>query len=399
MASQVRFEGPAVTESTEGPTADTRAAESLPPETSDTGDPPSDMGSREPVPSSPPPQNLEALADALVEDPRSFGFFQAVRLLERLRPHRRPVGGWGNPADEVVRFSVPPHLSFPPSEIHDVQAGGNAGEAADGEAPPRMDVNFLGLTGPQGMLPREYTAWLADRSRSRDPGPAAFLDIFNHRMLSLFYRAWRKNRFDLHVEEPPRNGGLVQHLLDLLGLGLESYQDQAEVPDETLIRYSGLLAPQPRSATALRQLLSDRLDVPVEVEEFVGGWFPLAKRDRCRLGTEDPSTRLGRGAVVGHEVWDPQSRVLLRIGPLSRQEYHQLLPGGQKHQELRGLVRFFSHDQFEFALQLVLRAEDVPGLVLDGGDEEAGEDQPLGWCTWLRSAPRTLDADETVLAL
>lgn len=334
--------------------------------------------------------------EALEEDPRSFGFFQAVRLLERLRPEGRPVGEWGDPADEVVRFSVPPHLNFPPNEIHDFRVDG---EEAQEEAPPRMEVNFLGLTGPQGVLPREYTAWLAHRKRSRDPGPAEFLDLFNHRILSLFYRAWRKNRFDLHVEDPPRNGGLVQHLLDLLGLGLESYQDRTEVPDETLIRYAGLLAPQPRGAAALRQLLEDRLGVAVEVEEFVGGWFPLAQGDRCRLGTEEPSTRLGRGAVVGDEVWDPQSRVLLRVGPLSREEYHQFLPGGEKHREIRSLVRFFSHDQFEFALQLVLRADEVPGVVLDGGEGETDEGRPLGWCTWLRSAPRTRDADETVLAL
>ncbi len=344
----------------------------------------------EPVEPAAVPRLPSRVEELLAERPGAFSFFQAVRLLERIRPDRSRVGGWGDPAEEVVRFSVPPHFGFPTAEIRDLRFG------EDPEDPARMSVSFMGLTGPTGVLPHEYTRLLASRLRARDRAPAEFLDLFHHRLISLFYLAWRKNRFDLHVESPPDEGGFVRHLLDLLGLGLDEFQGRQEVPDDTLVYYSGLLAPQARSAAALRQLLEDRLGVPVEVEEFVGGWFPLPERDRCHLGEDDGSTVLGGGAVVGDEIWDQQSKVRLRLGPLDRETFRRFLPGGADHRELRSLVRFFSHDQFEFEVQLILRGEEVPGTVL--GDE-GSEDRPLGWCTWLRSAPRDHDADETILSL
>lgn len=335
---------------------------------------------------------LARIEAAVREGATGFAFFQAVRLLERLRPERAVVGEWEDPGDEVVRFAVPPRFAFPPGEIRSLEMDGTSGQ--DG-APARMEVNFMGLVGPQGVLPLEYTHLVADRYRSRDRALGEFLDLFHHRMISLFYQGWRKSRLDLHFQEEPGEVSLVRHLLDLLGLGLGPYMDRQTVPDETLIYYAGLLAPQPRGAGALKQLLEDRMGVTVAVEEFVGGWFRLDPRDRCHLGAEAVPTQLG-SAVVGDEVWDQQSKVRLRVGPLDRGAFDAFLPGGEKHEELKALVRFFSHDQFDFEVQLVLRSEEVPGLVL--GSDEAQE-QPLGWCTWLRSRPRERDADETVLAL
>jgi len=340
---------------------------------------------------------LSEIEESLRERPSAFGFFQAVRLLERLFPEKARVGRWEDPREEVARFGVLPRLAFSPSEIHALELEADGEGAGEGERPARIDVNFMGLVGPQGVLPLEYTQLVADRYRAGDRALGAFLDLFHHRFISLFYRAWRKSRLDLHVEDPPGRVSLVRHLLDLLGLGPEPFQDRQSVPDDTLIYYAGLLAPQPRGAAALRQLVEDRTGVEVEVEEFVGGWFPLPERDRCRLGDETASTRLGRGAVVGDEIWDQQSKVRLRLGPLDRDAYHAFLPGGEMHEELEGLLRFFAHDQFEFEVQLVLRAGEVPGVVLGASDDPYG--QPLGWCTWLRSRPRTTDADETILDL
>lgn len=340
---------------------------------------------------------ISQIVESLRERPSAFDFFQAVRLLERFFPDRKKVGRWEDPGEELVRFRVPPRFGFPASEIRELEMEGAEDAEPEEPRPARMEVNFMGLVGPQGVLPMEYTQLVADRYRSRDRALGEFLDLFHHRLISLFYRAWRKSRLDLHLEDPPGKVSLVRHLLDLLGFGPDAFQDRQAVSDKTLIYYAGLLAPQPRGAAALRQLVEDRLGVSVEVEEFVGGWFPLASRDRCHLGDEVASTRLGHGAVVGDEIWDQQSKVRLRLGPLDRGAYHAFLPGGDKHDELKGLVRLFAHDQFEFEVQLVLRAPEVPGLVLGEAEEPHG--QPLGWCTWLRSRPRTTDADETVLSL
>jgi len=321
----------------------------------------------------------------LSDEATSFGFFQAVRLLERLFPERRPVGEFGDPADEAVRFVVTPAIAFPTSEIRHVELH---------TEPVEMSVNFFGLVGPQGVLPYHYSLLVGDRLRAGDRAPKAFLDLFHHRLISLFYRAWLKHRFVAGYERD-QHDPVTEHLLDVVGVGLEGFRGRLPVSDQVLAFYAGLLAPQQRSAGALEAMLADYFGVPVTVEQFVGGWYPLAAATRCALGDErDASSQLGLGAVVGDEVWDQQARVRIRIGPLSRARHEEFLPGGAAHRTLQALTAFFSDDRFDFEVQLVLARAEVPPCVLDDG---AGAGLPLGWATWVSTQPFARDADETIL--
>jgi type VI secretion system protein ImpH len=162
-----------------------------------------------------------------------------------------------------------------------------------------------------------------------------------------------------------------------------------------LVPVAGLIAPPQRSAIALERLLEATFEVPVDVEQFVGSWAPLTTGDLCAVGDERPASRLGKGAVVGDEIWDQQARVRVRLGPLSRARFDRFLPGGADHDALASLCRFFGHDQFDFEARLVLERDDVPPCVL-------GEDDPghaLGWSTWARTRPMDRDPDETILTL
>jgi type VI secretion system protein ImpH len=333
------------------------------------------------------PLNLSLLERALLEEPNSFEFFTAVRVLERLRPGRSTVGGYGDPSEEAVHFSVNNSLAFPASEIQSL-------EPADGQA-ARMKVNFMGLTGPQGVLPYVYTQLVTQRLQAKDTALAAFLDLFHHRIISLFFRAWEKHRFTRRFE---RDGSdpLTEHMLDLGGLGLENDQRLEDVPAQSLAGYAGLLGPETRSAVALEQLISDYFGVNASVEQLLGGWYPVHVQDQCALDEDTLSSELGHGSLVGDEVWDPQARVRVRIGPLTRTQFESFLPTGPAYKALRTLVRLFGHDQFEFEAQLVLETIDVPGVEL-GDVEETGE--RLGWSTWIRTQPRARAADETILRL
>lgn len=346
----------------------------------------------------------DPLARLFEDDPNAIEFFQAVRLLERMLPDREPVGRFGDPAREVARFTVPPSISFPASEIQWLELAG------DGAA--RIGVNFMGLTGPLGVLPHSYTLAIAERVRQRDTAARDFLDIFHHRIVSLFYRAWERYRFTVAHERHQRDP-LAVHVGDLVGVGTDGLQGRLAVEDASLLFYSGLLSMHRRSAVGLEQLLADYFDVPVSVEQFVGDWYPLSVPDQCELdhaGVAE-SSRLGLGAVVGDEVWDPQARVRVRLGPLTRAQYDDFLPGGTALPRLRELVRFYSDDQLDVELQLVLAGEEVPQCVLGpasvsaadagGGDGDQGSAAwlPLGWATWLRTTPSTQDRDDTVLVL
>lgn len=328
------------------------------------------------------------LERALREDPNSFGFFQAVRLLERLRPDQAPIGGFEPPAREVARLAAHTAVAFPASEIQALDL--------DVEGPARMVVNFMGLNGPQGQLPLDYSLLVRERERERDTAMRDFLDLFNHRVLSLFYRAWEKMHFTV-AHERDRSDPFTLHLFDLAGIGLESLRGRLPVPDETIIFYSGLLGLPTRPAVALERLLADYFDVPVAVEQFQGAWYPLDVPTQCELGDDlSASSQLGEGAVVGDEIWDQQARIRIRIGPLERARYDEFLPGGTAHEPLRGLSRFFGNDLLDVDVQLVLARDEVPACVL-GADDEAAT--PLGWCTWLRTAPFGRDPDETILTL
>lgn len=333
------------------------------------------------------PAPLEAAERVLGDAAATFGFFQAVRLLERLRPGRARVGRFADPADEVVRFSVHPSIAFPPGEVHTL--------ALAADRPARMAVNFMGLTGPQGVLPLHYTLLVRQQNRAKDEAAGEFLDLFHHRALSLFYRAWEKARVAVAAERG-EDDALRRHLLDATGEGVGTGPRTA--PEEALVHYAGLFAPPTRGAVAMEQLLGEVFGVPAQVEQFVGGWYPLAAAEQCRLGEdeEDASAQVGLGAVVGDEVWHPQSGIRVRLGPLSKREYDRFLPTGAAWPLLRRLVRFFTHDQFECEVRLVLARDEVPPCVI-GADE--GGAQPLGWSTWARTREFTHDAEDTLLAM
>jgi type VI secretion system protein ImpH len=328
--------------------------------------------------------DLRAVREEFRERPTAFGLFQALRLLERMAPDRTPVGGFGDPREEVARLSQNPRLSFPPSEIQEAEVGG------DGDA-VRIRANVRGLVGAMGVLPHPYSMLVLERIRERDRALADFLDIFHHRFLSLFYAAWRRARPELAWERGDEDT-LLHHLHDLVGAG---HEPEGAVSLDGLGWYMGLLASPSRSAAALEQILSDRFSTPVRVEPFVGGWLSLGEEDLCRLGEEGMGDILG-SAVVGDEVWDPHARIRIRMGPLDREAYDRLLPGRTDHDALKRLVRFFTRDELQVEVRLVLARDEVPATVLGG---EEGRVPALGWGTWLRSGPRTRDADETTLTL
>jgi type VI secretion system protein ImpH len=329
-----------------------------------------------------------ALGAELVEDACSFEFFQAVALLERLSDEKRPVGGFSSPDDEAVRFRVNPRLGFPASEIQQLEM--------HEDAPADMMVNFMGLTGPSGVLPHPYSELILERLRAKDRSLAAFLDIFNHRAISLFYRAWQRSRFT--ASYGTKSGDLfTQYLHDLLGIGTSGLRDRQDVEDEALMHYIALIGMQSRSAISLEQVLADYFEVPVEVQQFTGSWYRLDNSTQCAMNEKDSvATQVGAGAVVGDAVWDRQGSVRIRIGPLGVERYNDFLPGAKGFSALRAITRFFGNDCLDFEVQLVLDAREVPVVELNEG---ATQPVRLGWTSWARTAPMAIDPDDTILVL
>jgi type VI secretion system protein ImpH len=216
-----------------------------------------------------------AIGELLADDACSFEFFQAVALLQRLNEAGGHVGGFAAPEDEVVRFSANPRLGFPASEIQSLKI--------QDERPAEMMVNFMGLTGPSGVLPYVYSEQILERLRAKDTSLSAFFEIFDNRAISLFYRAWERSQFHVNYAMGARDL-FSRYLLDLLGLGTQGLQNRQDIEDGALMPSICLLAMQSRSAQALEQVCYGRNRVDVATD-----WRRCC-RGRCGLESPEPGT-------------------------------------------------------------------------------------------------------------
>jgi type VI secretion system protein ImpH len=337
--------------------------------------------------------------ELLFEEPYLFDFFQAVRLLEQLQPGRAPVGHEGPPRREVVRFLARIALTFPPSAIHELEkTPPPAGEEDGPGLPPRMTTPFMGLVGAGGALPTVYTEALMAAGGRRSAAARDFLDLFHHRLVSMFYRAWEKYNVPALWERGLRSddgrvGGdaFSRRLFDLIGLGLEPLRGRMAFPDGALLYYAGIFAQQHRPACVLEALLGDYFGQPAAVVTFHGQWLRLPDDQRTRTGRAH--SRLGIDTVVGSTVWDDQSKFRVRLGPLGFDDFRAFLPGGALSAELMDLVRFFARGELDFDVQLVLKAPEVPWCKLSRDGTTAAQ---LGRSAWLKRREFSFDADDAV---
>lgn len=342
--------------------------------------------------------------DRLRSDPSRFDFFQAVYLLSAaLNPRRsgdrhdmpsrpRPLE---TPFDEHVRFRTLIGHSFPSATIASLDLAAEPPDD-DQRRPPEMSVTFLGLAGIGGILPAHYTQMLIDRVKEKDFSLRDFLDLFNHRFVAQFWRAWARNRFHVAYDLARRQGPSVDDiftfgLYSLAGLGTPGLRRRQSIADDVWLFYSGHFAHFPRSAVALRLMIRDFFDVPVEIRQFQGQWMYLQRDDMTRIGAFNH--QLGVTAVAGERVWGVENKFRIRLGVLRYRQFCHYLPGSQGFRELGQLTRSYAGPAWDFDVQLVLDRNEIPPCSL-----AEGSGIQLGWNSWLTSRPMERDPDEAVFA-
>jgi type VI secretion system protein ImpH len=323
------------------------------------------------------------LLDDLQREVYRFDFFEAVRRLECGCPDQPRIGRAARPADEPVRLGQDPALTFAPSTLSSFTP------AQSGGGRPRLAGHFFGLFGPNGPLPLHLTEYAQDRIRhEHDPTFARFLDMFHHRMLSLFYRAWSQSRPTVSFDRPD-DDWFARYLGSVFGHGLPSLQDRDAFPDRARLYYAGLFAAQTRHPDGLEAILGDHFRLKVQVREFIGEWLALPVESRCRLGETPQTGSLGRTAVAGGWVWSAQHRFAIVLGALSYPDYQRFLPGQASLARLTAMVRSYVGDALGWELRLVLKGNEVPPLTLDGQGR-------LGWTTWLPATRLARDPSDLV---
>jgi type VI secretion system protein ImpH len=317
----------------------------------------------------PPTRDVELAVDVLRHVPEDVDLFALLRYVDAISTPRARLGYTLTPREDAIRIGQYPSTTFAPRTIYSIEPRGN-------RSAPLVRILSLGLFGPNGPLPLHITEYVRDRFRNQnDPALVAFADIFHHRFLSLFYRAWADAQPAVQMDRPGQNR-FDTYIGSLSGLGFASTRQRDTVEDHAKLFAAGQFVRLTRNPEGISKTLAHYFQVPVRLKEYIRSWINMPAGQETSLSGHTVNNQLGMGAIAGVRVPDVQSRFRLELGPMRLQDYERLLPGRRNNVRLRDWVRHYIGVEFKWDADLFLHAEDVPRSLLGG-------QQRLGWTTWL----------------
>ncbi len=332
-------------------------------------------------------QTRTAAADlevSLQKEPYRYGFFEVMRLLECAYKEKYRFGQSQRPSQEPpIRLGQEVALIFETSSL-------SAFIRRKAGLPPLLKQLFFGLFGSNGPMPSHLTEYIHERIHHyRDRTLAGFADMFHHRMICLFYRAWANTEPTVSFDRP-ENDRFSTYIGSLAGFGADSLRERDAMPDLAKSYYTGFLSSHSKSAEGLRALLADYFRLTVSVEQFVGEWLTIQPSDLTRLGESPLTGELGRSVILGSQVWGCQHKFRIRFGALTLAEYLSLLPNGYRLEQLTAIIRNYIGDELSWDVNLILKKDQVPSAQL-------GETTHLGWTSWLGERSSNHDANDLKL--
>ncbi|WP_426357560.1 type VI secretion system baseplate subunit TssG [Pseudocolwellia sp. HL-MZ19] len=303
---------------------------------------------------------------SLLDNPSEHDFYQAVFALQKQlaqgKAQYRKVGHDSLPVNELVRFKAEQHLGFPGQPIKEVKKNDTSKDVISVD----MLVSFMGLTGSSGALPQHYSELVLERLKLKDTGMKDFYDLFNHRLISLFYRAWEKYRFSVNYQNDQ------SHTPDSFTFAINKLAGD----QKNSLLYAGIFNKNIRSVDGLTSILSHFTQSEVLVKQFKGKWQKLAKNEQTRLAArrlpEGQFARLGFDASIGSRVWDINSGVEIYIKP----QPDNMLSNYDKRleivKEVKSLVTSYLGIGIKFKLFLEIKQGIMPIVQLSKGGVPLG---------------------------
>jgi type VI secretion system protein ImpH len=302
---------------------------------------------------------------SLLADGPSWSFVRAVAEAEAAAPGSAPIGTAASPAREAVRLRPALSSAFPTSDVALIERL----PQVEGEpARLRIETSFMGAYGQASPLPGYFTEALhADEAAAaRD-----FIDIFNHRILSIAYRVLTKYRIERSQGHDARMRAITGALPD---------QPAPTLPGELdMLAIAGLLAQQPRSASALATALGYWLGgVPVAIEQCAAVWSPLPPERQGIMG--QANCRIGSDCLAGERILSRTTAFRVHVGPVGADAFRRFLPGGDGMAAVTALVTEFNSDHLDWDVEVRLAPDAMPPASL-------GESARLGWDARLDGPP------------
>lgn len=334
--------------------------------------------------SSAPTQRLpEDFWTSLTEHPYEHDLFQILRLLDAQGGFEWPLGRAPHPQQEPIRLGQQPSLSFAPATL--ASAG-----LVDNTPLYQLMIYSFGLFGPNGPLPLHFTEYVRERYlHNQDHTLLDFLNLFHHRLILLFYRAWANSQPTVSLDRAD-DQAFTRYLSSLVGMGESTLPARDSLPTHAKYFMAGHLVRQRRDAEGLAKILRHYFQVPVRILENIPVWLSIAPNLQTRLAVDQPQ-RLGQEAFLGRMVRDVQHKFRIELGPMPLSEYQRFLPGGPQATALRDWVRHYVGIEYLWDVRLILRKEEVSRATLGGR-------QYLGLSSWLRDADHDRDANDLIFS-
>lgn len=354
-----------------------------------------------------------SVIDRLLSNPDHFEFFQAVRLLERLAASEFDRDsevaceniGYDHPAAlEAVRFVTDNQLRYPDRDILKLESGTTLYNNKQ-RAQFLLTITVMRLAGSTGVLPFHYTELIMKRARFKDTSFRTFLDLFNHRAISLFYRASNKYRFPIEFEQNAienqrehyvtlyqrKNAFLdadlfTDSLRSLAGINSQAGQKRLKYLNDNLLGYTAYFLQQPRNASNLARMLSNYFCLPVNIQQFLPQWQPIMPDMLSQMPTKrnrmGQNAQLGVNAIAGQSIWSVQAKFRIHIAPITYRQYESLAPGSSKLNALHELVRLYVGLELDYDIELQIPARELPPARLR---KDGPLPLQLGWNGYLPS--------------
>jgi len=306
-----------------------------------------------------------SLLRELQSEPWRFDYFTVLRHLERVHANKPRIGDSATLRDELVLLGQDPFMEFPASNLARVEQSE--------DKPLRIFVKYMGMLGPQGALPLAATEEAYHYILANDDAFPRFLDIFNHRFIQLFFRAWANSR-PIAQHDRPKQDRFFAYIGSAIGIGSEPYRNLDSIPDAAKLGFAGLLGAQAKSPSRLVGALGGLFGVEAEVDEFVGTRLMLDVREYTILGRRH--NVLGEAAMLGRGVYSVQDKIRIRIYTETLAQYVRFLPSGDLCEPLADLVYFYNGAQLDWDAELAIPPGAVEPIRL-------GRFGQLGWTTWM----------------
>ena len=310
------------------------------------------------------------MIDELIKHPTEFNFYQAMRLLI-------PTDRIG--VSELERIDHSLELTC---DAGDQFHANDISEVSYNNQKANVNVATFGLSGPLGPLPQQHSEWIYAEARAGASELKDFLNLFEHRFISLLYLIKQRSQMGLHQGDRSLSP-VYRYLSELSGLPLKSdFKNSPSEQYKLLLPFAGLLIGGKTSAASVSNILSTLLNTSVKINSMQGAFITVDKAHQARLSSGLSSSslpqRLGDSVALGSRVWDQQNAIEIEIGPVDYQIANGWIPGEEEYDQLVDLLRYTTNAQWVLHTVIDVQESSIPKSFFSN-------EMRLGFNSWIKT--------------